>query len=179
MIDQTLQIYLPAFMLVALFVIFFWHWFRPGVPKKALPGKHPFKKYRRFKRINPSFTILFVFYALIIVIYSYFPDAYSIFIPLDFFHHPMINLMGLLILKVALVMMVIAQSRIDSELYKLKRELADLGSMELIWHSEKMLLKGMITLFAGIVITVTNLAGVVLFTLGTILYYYLFYKRQV
>jgi len=62
-----------------------------------------------------------------------------VFLPLDKFHHPLINVMGLLIMKIAIVWFVIAQIHIDKELYKYSRNIESLSDMELVRYSERML----------------------------------------
>lgn len=172
MTDPILQMHLPAFMIVSSITIFFWHRFRKAFPSNGtLSNEHPFNKYSRFKRINPSIKVVFGVFILMIVIYSYYPQGYSVFIPLDIFHHPVINMTGLLILKVALVFIVIAQLHLDNELYKFRRNVNDLSSMELVRHYEIVLTRGILVLFVGTVVTITNVVGIILTSIAFSIYY--------
>lgn len=85
-------------------------------------------------------------------------------------HHPLIDQMGILILKISLVWILIAQLQIDKELYKYSRDIESLSAMELVSYSEKMLLSGMLVLFIGFFTTITNVIGFVLVLTGGIVY---------
>src|SRR5690606_34568098 len=100
------------------------------------------------------------------LVYSLVPEYYYIFFPLDTFHHPVINIMGLLIMKIAIIWIVIAQVHIDKELYKYSRNIESLSAIELVRYSERMLLAGKLVLFIGLFITITNIISLILVALG-------------
>lgn len=178
MTDPTLQMYLPAFMLVATWLIVFWKQFRKVTKISELTGtKEKILEFNRLKRVSGYFWIIFSVFGIMTVIYSVLPELYYLFIPLDTFHHPLINLMGLLIMKIAIVWIVIAQIHIDKELYKYSRNIESLSTMELVRYSERMLLTGMLVFFIGFFTTITNIIGLVLVGLGVTIYLKMFFRN--
>lgn len=160
--DPILQIYLPTFMLVFVGLTFFWGWLRKAISLKEYAQATTITQYNRLKRIDAIFRFIFAVFGLMTIIYSTLPELYYIFIPFDIFHHPIINGLGLLILKVAVAWIVAAQIQIDKELYKYSRDMSDLKAMELLYYSETILLKGMLIMFIGMFVTITNLVGILL-----------------
>lgn len=176
MTDPGLQIYLPAFMLVATWLIIFWQQFRKITQiTETTSNIDKIREYNRLRRVSGYFWIIFSVFGVMTIIYSLLPDLYYLFIPLDKFHHPIINSIGLLILKIAIVWIVIAQIHIDKELYKYSRNIESLSAMELVRYSERMLLTGMLVLFIGFFTTITNIIGLLLVALGIFIYFKLFF----
>lgn len=167
--------YLPAFMIVAMLLLFFWKQFRKVTQIQVYnPSAKMITEYDRMKRTNGYYWIIFSVFILMTIIYSVIPDFYFLFLPLDTFNHPLINEMGLLVLKISLVWIVIAQISIDKELYKYSRDIESLSAMELIRYSEKMLLTGMLVLFVGIFTTITNIIGMFLVVVSLFIYFRIF-----
>lgn len=178
MTDPTLQMYLPAFMLVATWLIVFWKQFRKVTRiTETSTDTEKILEYNRLKRVSLFFWVIFSVFGVMTVIYSLAPEFYYVFLPLDKFHHPLINVMGLLIMKIAIVWIVIAQIHIDKELYKYSRNIESLSVMELVRYSERMLLTGMLVLFIGFFTTITNIIGLVLVALGVAIYLKMFFTN--
>lgn len=178
MTDPTLQMYLPAFMLVATWLIIFWKQFRKVTLISDLTATNEkILEYNRLKRVSGYFWIIFSVFGIMTIIYSVLPELYYLFLPLDTFHHPLINVMGLLIMKIAIVWILIAQVHIDKELYKYSRNIESLSAMELVHYSERMLLTGMLVLFIGFFTTITNIIGLVLVSLGVTIYLKMFFYK--
>lgn len=179
MTDPLLQMYLPIFMLMATWLIVFWKFFRKGtVLRETFQDMEIEMKYNRLKRVGVVFWLIFCVFGIMTVIYSIVPEFYYLFLPLDMFHHPVINSMGLLIMKIALVWIVIAQIHIDKELYKYSRNIENLSAMELVRYSEKMLLAGMLVLFIGFFTTITNIIGLFLVGFGLAIYFRVFFVNR-
>ncbi len=162
MTDPILQMYLPTLMLVFLGLTFFWGWLRRATPLKQYAQAITKVQYNRLERIDVVFKIIFAIFGIMTIIYSALPELYFIFIPFDIFHHPLINGFGLIILKVAVAWIVAAQIHIDKELYKYSRNISDFKAMELLYYSETVLLKGLLIVFIGMSVTITNLVGILL-----------------
>ena len=162
MTDPVLQMHLLAFMLVALWLIVFWKLFRKVIPIKSPPDPEKIIDYNRVQRVSSIFWIIFSLFGMMIIVYAILPNLHFLFLPLDTFHHPLINSIGLLILKVAIVWIVVAQLTIDKEVYKYSRDIESLSAMELLRYSEKMLSSGMLVLFIGVFVTITNIVGIIL-----------------
>ncbi|MBZ9651819.1 hypothetical protein [Psychroflexus montanilacus] len=176
MTDQNLQIYIIVFILVSTWLLFFWKQFRKITQISNSTSKvNNAIKYNRLKRVSNYFWLIFSVFGLMAIIYSLFPGLYFLFLPLDKFHHPIINSIGLLILKIAIIWIVIAQIHIDKELYKYSKNIESLSAMELLRYSERMLISGMLVLFIGFLTTITNIIGFLLVALGIFIYFKLFH----
>ena len=178
MTDPLLQMHLPAVMLVALGLTLFWKQIRKWTRLRKLPDVDRLTRYRRLRRVEGVYWVCFFFFALMTGVYSLFPRFYFLFLPLDLFHHPLINSVGLLVLKVSIVWIVIAQIHIDKELYKYSRAMDSLPAMELVRYSEKILLSGMLVLFIGFFVTITNVIGLILVAISIMAYVRAFYGKK-
>lgn len=178
MTDPALQMYIPAFMLVASWLIIFWKQFRKVTRiYDSNPTSHKIVEYDRLRRVSGFYWIIFSLFGLMTIVYTIFPELYFVFLPLDKFHHPLINQIGLLLMKIAIVWIVIAQIHIDKELYKYSRDIESLSAMELVHYSEKMLLTGILVLFVGFFTTITNIIGLILVVIGVTIYLKMFFKN--
>lgn len=157
----------------------FWKQFRAVTQiTETTPNVDKAREYNRLKRVSSYFWIIFSVFGIMTIIYSLLPDFYYLFIPLDKFHHPILNSIGLLILKIAIVWIVIAQIHIDKELYKYSRNIESLSAMELVRCSERMLLTGMLVLFIGFFTTITNIIGLLLVASGFFIYLKIFFLNS-
>ncbi|MEQ6167174.1 hypothetical protein AAOE16_08265 [Ekhidna sp. MALMAid0563] len=170
MTDPLLQIYLMACMVVAMAILVFWGQFRKRLKLSAHESPDKLINYKRIKRVSSVFWIIFSLFGIMIIIYCVAPDLYFLFVPLDAFHHPLINNIGLLITKLAIAWIIVAQIHIDKELFKYSRDIESLSAMELVSYSEGMLLSGMLVLFLGIFTTITNVVGVILTVIGVLFF---------
>ncbi|MEO9476728.1 MAG: hypothetical protein ABJG41_14395 [Cyclobacteriaceae bacterium] len=168
MTDPLLQIYLMSCMVVAMFILVFWGQFRKRLKLSSYQSPDKLVNYKRIKRVSAIFWIIFSLFGVMVIIYSAAPDLYFLFVPLDVFHHPLINNIGLLITKLSIAWIIVAQIHIDKELFKYSRDIGRLSTMELVSYSEGMLLSGMLVLFLGIFTTITNVVGVILTVLGVL-----------
>ena len=177
MTDPLLQMYLMACIVVAMAILLFWNQFRRKLKLNGVGTGTPeeFINYRRIKRVSKAYWVIFLSFCLMVVIYAVVPELYFVFLPMDLFHHPMINTVGLLVTKLSIAWIVVAQVHIDKELFKHSRDIDSLTAMELVWYSEEMLLSGMLVLFVGIFITITNVIGLLLTVAGLVF----FFKRRI
>ncbi|MEP0366243.1 MAG: hypothetical protein ABJN36_02675 [Cyclobacteriaceae bacterium] len=170
MTDPLLQIYLMSCMVVAMAILVFWGQFRKRLKLRSYPSPDKLVNYKRIKRVGVVFWIIFSLFGIMVIIYGVAPDLYFLFLPLDTFHHPLINNIGLFITKLAIAWLIVAQIHIDKELFKYSRDIEHLPTMELVSYSEGMLLSGMLVLFLGIFTTITNVVGVILTLLGVLFF---------
>lgn len=176
--DPILQMYIPAFMLVAAGLIIFWKQFRKA--NKITELNTTTKKiieHNILKKVSGYFWIIFSLFGVMTIIYTLIPELYYLFLPLEKFHHPFIDAIGLLIMKIAIIWIVIAQIHIDKELYKYSRNIESLSALELFRYSERMLLTGMLVFFIGFFTTITNLIGFILVAFGVIIYLKMFFSN--
>jgi hypothetical protein len=175
MTETILKISLPGFALVFLIVILFWNSFKKfGIIDKILVNERHY--YNRLKRLHYIYLIIMIIFFLMIFLYSFFSDAYNLFLPIDALDHPVINSMGFIILKFALAWVIISQIKLDSRIYKYSLDVENLSLMEMIFKAEKNLIRGLLIMFAGVVTTISNIIGIFLCMLA--LFYYLFSNRK-
>ncbi len=166
--------YLMSCMVVTMAILLFWGQFRKKLKITTYESPDQQVNYRRIKRVSLVFWLIFSLFGFMVIIYASLPELYFMFLPLDVFHHPFINSIGLLIVNMAIAWIVVAQLHIDKELFKYHRDMESLKAMELVSYSESMLLSGMLIFFLGIFITITNIVGMVLTLLGMVF----FFKRR-
>ena len=166
--------HLMSCMVVTMAILLFWGQFRKKLKITTYESPDQQVNYRRIKRVSLVFWLIFSLFGFMVIIYASLPELYFMFLPLDVFHHPFINSIGLLIVNMAIAWIVVAQLHIDKELFKYHRDMESLKAMELVSYSESMLLSGMLIFFLGIFITITNIVGMVLTLLGMVF----FFKRR-
>lgn len=176
---DVLKIFLPSFVIIFVCITFFWKSFRKAIRAELFRDIEKLASYSRLKRINYFFKWILLLFCVMTFIYTFIPHLYYVFVPLDRFDHPIINSIGLLLLKVALIWIIVAQLSIDKDLYKYSRKIDDLKLMELVHFSERMLLGGLTLMFIGMFITLTNIVGIVLGAIAIFFYYHIIYKYKV
>jgi hypothetical protein len=176
--SEVLKIFLPSFIILFICITFFWKWFRKATRADVYKDIEKTANYPRLKRINIVFKITLLLFGLMTLIYTFFPEFYFIFMPLDQFDHPLINSVGLLALKISLIWMLVAQLHIDKEVYKYSRNTENLSLMELVYFSERMFLSGLMVMFIGMFVTITNAVGIALGLTSIFLYFKLVYKYR-
>lgn len=170
--DENLRIYIPALMLVAMLILLFWKYVRQAIPIRVPnPNIEKLTNYNRLRRLGGYYWILFCAFLFITLIYTLTPELYSYLLPIERLDHPLINEVGLIVMKLSLVWILIAQIQLDRELYKYSRKIDNLEAMELVHFSEKTLLSGILLLFLGFLITITSITGIFLVISGFILYF--------
>ena len=158
-------------MLTAMCILFLWGHFRKNRAVAAAISTERKADYQRIRRISRVFWLVFLVFSVMVFIYVVFPHLYYVFLPMDMFHHPVINSIGLLTIKVAIAWIVVAQLHIDKELFKYLNNIESMPAMKLVWYSEGMLIAGMLVLFVGIVITITNVVGLALAASSVVFFY--------
>lgn len=177
--NDVLKIFLPSFVIIFVCITFFWKSFRKVIRAELFRDIERVASYSRLKRINFFFKWILLLFCAMTFIYTFVPNLYYVFLPLDKFDHPIINSIGLLLLKVALIWMIVAQLSIDKDLYKYSRKIDDLKLMELVHFSEKMFLGGLTLMFIGMFVALTNVVGIILGIIATFFYYRSIFKYKV
>lgn len=171
MTEPYIQVYLLACVTVSMAILFWWSSLRRKFRINSAELAAKSLRYQRVGRVGTTFWLIFLVFVLMVIIYATFPSLYFVFLPLDIFHQPLINLIGMLVTKIAIGWIIVAQLHIDKELTRYLRDIESLAAMEMVAYSEGLLLTGMLLFFAGIFITITNVVGLILLLFG--LYHYL------
>ena len=171
----TLRIYLPGFAIIFLAVALFWNSFKKfGIVDKTLPNEKDY--YNRLNRLHYIYMVALLIFFIMIFLYSFFPKLYTLFLPIAILDHPVINIIGFYILKIALIWTIISQIKLDSRIYKYSLDRSNLTLMEMVFRSEKNVTRGLLTMFVGIVITISNVIGILICVMA--LSYYGFSNRK-
>lgn len=165
---EILEIFLPAFMIVFFGLLSLWAKFRKRPKAELLISKTVV--YKKVLVIDTVFKIMLISLVLIVFIYTYFPEYYIVFAPIDFLDHPIINTIGVLILKVSLAWLVIAQLTIDKSAFMIKSGIEVWNHNRLILYSEKLLLSGMLIMFFGFFVTISSVVSIVICSIGFVLF---------
>lgn len=168
--DQMIRLYLPGFMILFTWVVIFWRSFKKVTAIKNVPPADKAIGYKRMKRIHTVFRGVLLLFVLMTVFFVFFPKYYSLFLPIEALNHPGINITGCLILKASLIWVIIIQLRLDEALFKYSRNI-DLPSMELVFFCERLLVKGMLVMFIGMFVTISNVTGLLLCVTALACYY--------
>jgi len=160
--EEILRLFMIGFIIVFLWVVLFWKFF-----KKITLIQKDFEienqaAYKRIKRLQCVNLWILSLYVLMIVLFVFTPKWYKVFLPIDALNNPAINMMGLLILKISLVWVVVVQLQLDAAIFKYSRKIDELSSMELVFFFERLLIKGLLLMFIGMFVTLSNIIGLLL-----------------
>jgi len=171
MTEEVLKLYLPGFIVVFIWIAFFWRSFRKfsGIYKN-FSAEYKIS-YNRFKRINILYRGILIIFFIMITVFAFIPKLYKWFFPIDQLNHPAINVTGFLILKIALVWVLVAQIILDREIHKYSRDVQSLAAMEMVYSAEKNFLRGLIVMFIGMFVTLSNVISIMLVIFGVIVYF--------
>lgn len=158
---EILRIYLPAFMMVFLIVVYAWSHFRRGqlsVTRQRIDGRIS----DEIKIVNGNFRILFVAALALSALYAFLPQHYHFTGPIELMDQPVINVMGLLILNASLVWIVVAQFNVEKTVGMLLSGLELDQKQKLVDNSQRLMLTGMFIMFLGLFITISSAASILI-----------------
>jgi hypothetical protein len=155
-------------MIVFFGLVCCWAHFRKRQKVRLLISKTGI--YRKVQVIDTVFKIMLISLMLIVFIYTYFPEYYNVFAPIDFLDHPVINTTGVLILKISLAWIVIAQLTIDKSVLRINMGIDEWSYNKLILYSEKLLLSGMLVMFFGFFVTISSVVSVIISLISLVMF---------
>jgi hypothetical protein len=153
---QTLQIFLPAFMLVFIGTVCVWAYFRK---RKSVQLTSSQRKSisMELRLLDLFFKVLLVLSAILAVVYAYFPEYYYVAGPIELLDSPVVNTVGVLVLKCSLVWIVMAQFNIERTISLLNSGVVQASFSKLLHHSQKLILTGILIMFFGLFITISSI----------------------
>lgn len=164
MTRNVLSIFLPGFAVVFFFLLAFWSYFRRRRMEPVGEGRAP-----DVKVLDALLTVMVLAAMTVILVYSFFPEGYSFFAPIDILDHPIINTVGVLVLKLSLVWIILAQLLIDKSLHMMRERIYEKLYTRLFIRSQKMLRSGIVIMLAGLFISISSIATVTLCIAGLLL----------
>jgi len=162
MYQDSLKLFLPSFMILSLGIVFLWGLIRR---RKAELRQIAFKSDRILKniiRIDRIYKIFLLIMTVICFLFSYLPDYYNLFLPIKQLDIPIINGIGILMLKLSLIWIIVAQLFIDKELFEIRENITELNKAKLFIYSQKVLMSGLLMLFISFFVTISSIAAIVI-----------------
>jgi hypothetical protein len=175
MTDDLLKLYLP--WVVALFMLVaFWRsvefviTYEPFLCRK-------YKLYHHLKKVRNQLTFILVLFRIMTITYAYLPTYYRFFLPIDRLNHPLINSVGFMALKISFAWAVVSQILFEREILKYGTE-KDVNP-RLIYYAEVRLLKGTLLMFVSMVVTISNVIGILLLFVALLIYLHMEQQTKV
>lgn len=164
-----LQIFLPAFMIVFLGTISAWSHVRRN-KSVQLSSFHRKIFKTELKLVDLFFKVLLFISVALAVVYAYFPDYYYLAGPIDWLDIPIVNAIGVLVLKTSLVWIVMAQFNIERTIALFNSGIERGSLHKLLSYSQKLLLTGMLLMFFGLFITISSIVAIFICVTAALLF---------
>jgi hypothetical protein len=166
---NSLQIFLPAFMAVFFGIISVWAHIRKNKKINTTPVKSAAMS-KKVKIVDILFQLLLLMSITIAMLYAYFPEYYRFTGPIDLLDHPVINTIGVLVLKISLFWMILAQFNIERTIAMINSGIDQMSYNKLLSYSEKLILSGMLIMFFGFFITISSIVAILICIAASILF---------
>jgi hypothetical protein len=170
MYQDSLRLFLPSFMITFLGIIFIWEFVRK---RKNSSHKVQFDDNRILKKITQIgflYKLILVFLSVAGISFAYLPEYYRFLLPIEPLDHPIINGIGILMLKISMIWIIIAQVLIDKELFKLKEKITDINTTKLFFYSQRALMSGLLLLFISFSVTISSVIAILICIIAYVLY---------
>lgn len=167
---MSLRYFLPAYLFIYVLAAFVWRsflvWKRTGINPVVFKGTDSAHDY-----VGRLFRLLFALIVIVVFIYSFWPDGYRSFMPVEWLEHSLVKRTGVTLLILSLAWIVLAQAQmghswrigIDEEH---RTSLVVKGVFGL---SRNPIFLGMILTLIGLFLTLPNAATLLILVLGFVL----------
>jgi hypothetical protein len=159
--QHTLQIFLPAFMVVFFGTLSLWSHLRKNKSIRLLAADRK-KIQPELLLVDAFFKVLLVLAMMIALMYAFFPEYYFVAGPIPLLDNPVVNLIGVLVLTTSLFWMVMAQFNIERTIALINSGVKELRFDQLLSYSQKLLLTGMLIMFIGLFITISSVLAIII-----------------
>jgi hypothetical protein len=166
---NILQIFLPAFMIVFLVIITAWSYVRKN-KSVQLTSSHKRIITPELKLVDVFFKILLLFCITLSIVYAYFPEYYYLAGPIEWLDIPVVNTIGVIVLKISLVWIVMAQFNIERTIALINSGVEQVSFNKLLSYSQKLILTGMLLMFFGLCITISSVVAIFICIVATLLF---------
>jgi hypothetical protein len=163
-----LVMFLPAFMVSIVCLLFFWTFFRKSRRLRIVPTAG--NVVRRVSTVKTAFLMLLSLAVSLALLYAYLPEYYDLMIPIELLDHPLVNAAGILILQVSFVWLVVAQLNIDRVIFQINSGLDEWSYQRLTLYSHRLLLSGLLILFIGVFVTISSVGTIAICFAGVALF---------
>jgi hypothetical protein len=163
-----------SFLAIFIWIYFFWRAFRFVFGGLFGLNTELLRKNKRINRphvLHHVYQVLVINFTVMIVVYSLFPKAYAMFLPIEKMDHPLINTFGAMLLKIAIVALLLSQVQIDKFIcWRLSEKHMDESSAPELHLEDVRLAQSLLFCFVCIFITLSNFFGLVLCGVAVYLY---------
>lgn len=164
---NTLEIFLPAFM-IAFVVIALLHVRNQPVRIFGIPITIGIAFSTRTPANKVVWSILGIS-ALLVFLYSFFPQVYLYALPIERLDHPVINTLGILILKLSIIWLIIAQVNIDRLRFLIKEGISIFKASHMVLYAQRLYLAGILIMSLGLFVTISSVGSFILVLIGILL----------
>lgn len=126
--------------------------------------------HNKVKIVDILFQLLLLMSITIAMLYAYFPEYYRLTGPIDVLDHPVINTIGVLVLKISLFWLILAQFNIERTIALINSGIDQMSYNKLLSYSEKLILSGMLIMFFGFFITISSVIAIFICIVASILF---------
>lgn len=171
MLATILQIHLFIYLLIVSWLLIFWQLakdIRWGIFFHSDDNEH--QTIKRIKSARKFYWVLFVLYAVIITVFSFYNNGYSIFIPIESLNHNAVNFCGLIILKLAFIFFVCSHIHINVDHKKITKQVSSHESIQRLLKSERLTLLSKLFMFVGLFVTLSNMASLIITFIAIMVY---------
>jgi hypothetical protein len=166
---NMLQIFLPAFMIVFLGTISVWSHIRKNKSVQLTPSHRKVINIE-LKLVDVFFKVLLFLSIALALVYAYFPEYYYLAGPIDWLDIPVVNIIGVLVLKTSLVWIVMAQFNVEKTIALFNSGVERGSFSKLLRYSQKLILTGILIMFFGLFITISSIAAIFICIIATLLF---------
>jgi hypothetical protein len=103
-------------------------------------------------------------------VYAYFPDYYYVTGPIVWLDIPLVNTIGVLVLKCSLIWIVMAQFNIERSIALINSGVEQASFNKLLNYSQKLILTGFLIMFLGLFITISSVVAILIFLAAVVLF---------
>ena len=156
-------------MIVFLGTISVWSQFRKNKTIQV-DASHKNVLKTELRLIDFFFKVLVLLSSALAIVYAYFPEYYYLAGPITWLDDPVINTVGVLILKVSLVWIVVAQFNIERTIALFNSGIERGSFRKLLTYSQKLILTGMLIMFVGLFVTISSVVAVIICITASMLF---------
>jgi hypothetical protein len=166
---KTLQIFLPAFMIVFFGVVSLWSHLRKR-KRVRFSKDYQNRITPEVKLVDTFFKVLLLLSIAVALVYAYFPDYYYVTGPIVWLDIPLVNTIGVLVLKCSLIWIVMAQFNIERSIALINSGVEQASFNKLLNYSQKLILTGFLIMFLGLFITISSVVAILIFLAAVVLF---------
>ena len=167
---MPLRYLLPLYLLAYLGAAFFWRsfivWKKTGINPVVFKSTDSAHDY-----IGRIFKLLFVLIVIVVLVYSFWPNAYAYFMPIEWLEHSWIKWAGMALLFLSLIWTVLAQAQMGNS-WRIgidEEHRTSLIENGVFGFSRNPIFLGMIVTLLGLFLVIPNALTLLSFVMGLIL----------